>query len=79
MMLAATALAHSGTQTVVTPSPCPFWKLAVIPAVVATRTSSFGLAARRIALGRVAAVNAIVFTVDLDQLQSARAPPVVLL
>jgi hypothetical protein len=79
MMLQAMKMADSGTQSFVRPSPCPFWKLAVNPAVIAAAGTAPTLPSRSaIAEDVVAAVPSFLF-VRLARSRPARAPPVVLL
>ena len=79
MMLQAMTMADSGTQFFVHSSPCPFWKLAVNPAVVAASGAAPTLPSRpAIAEDVVIAAPSFLFF-RLARSRSARAPPTALL
>ena len=76
-MMDAALVASSG-KPLFTPPPCPY-KLAVVPALVATAAAHFVLASQRAPVGHVVAAKLNFFFLPLARLQSARAPPAVLL
>jgi hypothetical protein len=78
MMLQTMAMADSGTQSFVRPSPCPFWKLAVSPAVVAVAGAVPTLRSRPAIAEDVAAATPSFLFVHLARSRSARAPPTTL-
>jgi hypothetical protein len=78
-MTLQTMMADSGTQSYIVTSPCPFWKLAVSPALVAAAGTIPSLPARpATAEDVVAAVPSLLF-VRPARSRSARAPPTALL
>jgi hypothetical protein len=78
MMMETMMLADSGTQSSVRPSPCPLWKIAVSPAVVAVAGSAPALPSEpAIAEDVVVIVPSFLF-VRLARSRSARAPPTAL-
>jgi hypothetical protein len=79
MMFRLMVLAETGRQPFVAPASCPYWKIAVIPAVVATAISSFGLTSQATVAGHVVAADTNFFFTSMVRSQSARAPPVALL
>ncbi|MHB1937736.1 MAG: hypothetical protein ACYCOR_14270 [Acidobacteriaceae bacterium] len=78
MMLQGMAMADSGTQSFVRPSPCPLWKLTINPAVVAMAGAPPALPFQAaIASNVVAIAQAFLFTRPVRS-RSARAPPAAL-
>ena len=75
MMLQTVTLADSGQQRSVQPVPCPLWKLAINPAVVAVAATPPSLSsAPAVAESVVTLVPAFPVT-RLARSRSARAPP----
>lgn len=72
------ALASSSSHPALTPPPCP-WKLAVVPALVATAAAYFVLRSQRAPAGRVATVKLNFLFLPIARSQSTRAPPAVLI
>ncbi|MGO8717601.1 MAG: hypothetical protein ACLQMO_00100 [Acidobacteriaceae bacterium] len=81
MMLQAMmmAMADSGSQPIVHPSPCPLWKLPVNPAVVAATGTAPVLPSQPAIAEDVVATTARFLFVRLARSRSARAPPTALL
>ncbi|MGH9617795.1 MAG: hypothetical protein ACRD28_13730 [Acidobacteriaceae bacterium] len=78
-MLLAMVAGDAGTQAIVHPSPCPFWKLSVIPAVVAAAGAAPTLPSRSAAAEDVVILAQPFLFVRLARSQPARAPPSALL
>jgi hypothetical protein len=79
MMLQGMTLADSGKQSSVRPSPCPLWKLAVSPAVVAVAGSAPALPSEPAIAGNVVVNVPSFLFVRLARSRSARAPPTAIL
>ncbi len=79
MMLAFMASIDSGTQTIVTPPPCPFWKVAVVPAVVATVGASREPSTLLGMVGNVGIARPAFVFDRVTGSQRGRAPPAAIL
>lgn len=76
MMFLMMQLAESGTQTFISPSPCQFWKVAAVPALVATVGFLLVSASRPTMVGDVVVAAPAFSFVRTARLRSTRAPPV---
>jgi hypothetical protein len=79
MVLQAMTIADSGTQSFVRPSPCPFWKLTLNPAVVAAAGATPTLPSQPAIVEDIIVTAPSFLFVRLARSRSARAPPVALL
>jgi hypothetical protein len=75
MLMQAMALTDSGTQTSVRPAPCPLWKIAISPAIVAVAAAPLSLSAGPAIAEDVVLPAEPFFVVRLTRSRSARAPP----
>lgn len=75
MMLQGMAMADSGTQSSVHPSPCPLWKLTISPAVVAVAGAPPALLSRPATAESVVVTASPFLFIRLARSRSARAPP----
>ena len=73
------AFTSTDTQPFLSPSPCPYWKTPVLPAVVATVGSSLALLLHSPVVGDVVVAAPAFFFARLARLFSTRAPPTDLL
>jgi hypothetical protein len=79
MMLRSVALADSGTQPSVRPSPCPLWKVTVSPAVVAVASAPLPLSSKPAIAEDVVVITPPLLFIRLTRSRSARAPPAAIL
>ncbi|MHB1672980.1 MAG: hypothetical protein ACYCSP_01900 [Acidobacteriaceae bacterium] len=75
MMLQAMTMADSGTQSSVSPAPCPLWKLTVRPAVVAVAGTAPTLPSQPAIAGDVAVISPPFHLARRALSRAARAPP----
>lgn len=74
-MLGFAAPAAGTGQSAFLPAPCPLWKLAIIPAVVATPAPPLQLLSQPALLGNVPVAHVVILVVSAARLRSTRAPP----
>ena len=75
MMLGLITLADSGTQTTVRPAPCPMWKVAISPAVVAVAAAPLLISSKPAVAEDVVLLAPSFLVIRLTRSRSARAPP----
>jgi hypothetical protein len=79
MLQAMMTMADSGTQSSIRPSPCPLWKLAVNPALVAVAGNASTLPSQPAIAENIVVIAPRFLFVSPAQSRSARAPPAELL
>ncbi|MGC1783741.1 MAG: hypothetical protein WA708_14560 [Acidobacteriaceae bacterium] len=77
MMLQYAAVADASGHASILPSPCPLWKLAAAPAVVAAAATPLQMLSQPALLGNVPVAQSVVLSVSIVRHQSTRAPPVI--
>lgn len=76
MMMQSMMLTDSGAQTSVRPAPCPLWKIAISPAVVAVTAAPVLISSKAAVAEDVVVLAPSFLVVRLTRSRSARAPPV---